>query len=113
MHKPLVNPSFGLQGAWRVRERMLAAGLVPETHTCNALIRAAARDVALAPAARALHEEMRAAGPAPDALTLSALFDAAHRWGLADGAWLLDVRARTCNKRSFMLLASAFKRGKV
>ncbi len=81
------------QGAWRVRERMQAAGLAAETQTCNALIRAAAHDAALAPAARALYEDMRARGPPPDALTLSALYDVVWHWRGADGAWLLEARA--------------------
>jgi len=81
------------QGAWRVRERMQAAGLAAETQTCNALIRAAAHDAALAPAARALYEAMRARGPPPDALTLSALYDVVWHWRGADGAWLLEARA--------------------
>ena len=83
------------QGAWQVPERMAASGLEFEAQTCNALLRAAGRDVALAPEARALYERMRARGPAPDAMTLSALFGAAHRWGAVDAAWLLDVS--TCS----------------
>lgn len=84
--------TVGRQGAWRVPARMAAAGLEHETQTCNALLRAAGRDAALAPDARALYERMRASGPPPDAMTLSALFSAAHRWGAVDAAWLLDVR---------------------
>ncbi|KAK9831866.1 hypothetical protein WJX81_003174 [Elliptochloris bilobata] len=102
------------QGAWRVRTRMKASGLGLETQTCNALIRAAARDAALAQCARDLYSHMRSRGPVPDALTLSALFDAAARWGAPDAAWLLDVLAdakasgvQTNSRVLFMLLQAA------
>jgi len=76
-------------------ERMPSQGVIPDTITFNALIRAVGRSRRPDLAGQAAHyfTTLSELGLHPDKYTFSAFFNAAHHCKLSDGGFLLHVRA--------------------